>query len=57
MLILHPAITIGGLNISRAMAPVVSAALVLVFVGSAFLSVSKPEQLGVGGSIPGTAGV
>ena len=31
MLILHPAVTIGGLNITRAVAPVVSAALVLVF--------------------------
>ena len=36
MLILHPAVTIGGLNITRAMAPVLSAALVLVFGRRAF---------------------
>lgn len=36
MLILHPAVTIGGLNITRAMAPVVSTALVLVFGRRAF---------------------
>lgn len=36
MLVLHPAITIGGLNITRAMAPVVSAALALVFGRRAF---------------------
>lgn len=36
MLILHPAVTIGGLNITRAMAPVVSAALALVFGRRAF---------------------
>ena len=36
MLILHPAVTIGGLNITRAMAPVVSAGLVLVLGRGAF---------------------
>jgi len=36
MLVLHPAVTIGGLNITRAIAPVVSAALVLVLGRRAF---------------------
>ena len=36
MLILHPAVTVGGLNITRAVAPLVSAALVLVFGRKAF---------------------
>lgn len=36
MLILHPAATVGGLNFTRAMAPVVSAALALVFGRKAF---------------------
>jgi hypothetical protein len=36
LLILNPAITVGGLNITRAMAPVVSAALVLVLGRQAF---------------------
>ena len=36
MLVLHEAVTAGGLNITRAMAPVVSAALALVFGRSAF---------------------
>ena len=36
MLVLHPAVTVGGLNITRAMVPVVSAALVLVLGRRAF---------------------
>jgi hypothetical protein len=36
LLILHPAVTVGGLNITRAMVPVVSAALVLVLGRRAF---------------------
>ena len=36
LVILNPAITVGGLNITRAIAPVVSAALVLVLGRKAF---------------------
>jgi len=36
ILILHPAVTVGGLNVTRAMAPVLSAALVLVLGRRAF---------------------
>ena len=41
LMILHPAVTVGGLNITRAMAPVVSAAVVLVLGRMAFADRSE----------------
>lgn len=44
LMILNPAITVGGLNITRAMAPVVSAAVVLVLGRRAFAGLVRPSS-------------